>query len=421
MRFLRFASRLQLHVGAGLVDDVDGLVRQVPVVDVLGRQLRGRPQGRIGVGNLVVLFEALLQSLQDLDGLLHRRLLHVDLLEATGQRPVLLEDAAELLIGGGADAAQVAGGQHRLDQVGRIHDATGRRAGADDGVDLVDEQDRMGLALELREHRLEPLLEIAAILRARHQRAQIERVDHGVREHVRHLAVDDLLGQTLGNGRLADAGLADQQRVVLAPTTQDLRGALHLAGATDQRIDPALTGDLVEVGGEVVERAGGLLLLGARLFGLSVRVVALLLTRHLGDAVRDVVDHVQARHILLVQQEHRLAILLAEQGNQHVGAGDLLLSGGLYVEHRPLQHPLEAERRLRLAGITLGDQRRRFLDEGDDVLAQFRIIAAAGAQHLGGGWIVEQAQQQVLDRHVLVPLLPRLLEGVIQGEFELFA
>ena len=37
MRFLRLALRPELHVGAGLVDHVDGLVRQVAVVDVLGR------------------------------------------------------------------------------------------------------------------------------------------------------------------------------------------------------------------------------------------------------------------------------------------------------------------------------------------------------------------------------------------------
>ena len=32
-----------------------------------------------------------------------------------------------------------------------------------------------------------------------------------------HVAGDDALGQALGDGRLADAGLADQRRVVLRP------------------------------------------------------------------------------------------------------------------------------------------------------------------------------------------------------------
>jgi hypothetical protein len=49
-------------------------------------------------------------------------------------------------------------------------------------------------------------------------------------QHFRDLAIDDLLGQALGNGGLADAGLAHQQGVVLAPPAQDLDGALDLVG-----------------------------------------------------------------------------------------------------------------------------------------------------------------------------------------------
>jgi hypothetical protein len=88
-----------------------------------------------------------------------------------------------------------------------------------------------------------------------------------------------------------------------------------------------------------------------RLFGFTLGLVLLILARHLGDAVGDVVDHVEPRHVLLVEQVDRLAVLLAEQGDQHVGAGDLLLAGGLHMEHRPLQHPLKAQRRLRLTRV----------------------------------------------------------------------
>jgi hypothetical protein len=47
-------------------------------------------------------------------------------------------------------------------------------AGADDRVDLVDEQDRVGLALQRLEHRLDAVLEVAAVARAGEQRAQVE-------------------------------------------------------------------------------------------------------------------------------------------------------------------------------------------------------------------------------------------------------
>ena len=55
-----------------------------------------------------------------------------------------------------------------------------------------------------------------------------------------HFVLGDAPGQALGDRGLADAGLADQQRVVLAPAAQDLDHALDLVLAADQRIDLAV-------------------------------------------------------------------------------------------------------------------------------------------------------------------------------------
>ena len=67
------------------------------------------------------------------------------------------------------------------------------------------------------------------------------------REHFGHFALDDLARQALGDRGLADAGIADEQRVVLLPAAEDLDGALHLGLAADQRIDLAVRRLLVEV------------------------------------------------------------------------------------------------------------------------------------------------------------------------------
>ena len=105
----------------------------------------------------------------------------------------------------------------------------------------------LGFFLSSRQHGLQPLLEVAAIARAGQQRAHVERVDHRLLQHLGHLALDDLARQALGDRRLADAGLADIERVVLGAAAQHLDGALDLVLAADQRIDPALAGLLVEV------------------------------------------------------------------------------------------------------------------------------------------------------------------------------
>ena len=110
---------------------------------------------------------ALLEAAQDGDGVGRRRLADVHLLEAALQRRVLLDVLAVLVERGGADHAQLAAGQHRLDHVAGVHRPLGR-AGADDGVQLVDEGDDFAVAVgDLLEHGLEPLLELAAVLRPR--------------------------------------------------------------------------------------------------------------------------------------------------------------------------------------------------------------------------------------------------------------
>ena len=86
----------------------------------------------------------------------------------------------------------------------------------DDRVQLVHEQDDLALGLgDLLEHRLQAVLELAAVLRAGDQRADVERDDAPVAQRVGHVAGDDALGEALDDGRLAHARLADQHRVVL--------------------------------------------------------------------------------------------------------------------------------------------------------------------------------------------------------------
>ena len=138
-----------------------------------------------------------------------------------------------------ADRVQLAAGEHRLEQVGGVHRALGR-AGPDDRVELVDEQDDPALGvLDLLEHGLQPLLELAAELGAGDQRAEVERHDALVLEPLGDVAADDPLGEALGDGRLADAGLADQDRVVLGAPREDLDDPPDLLVAADHRVELA--------------------------------------------------------------------------------------------------------------------------------------------------------------------------------------
>ncbi len=103
--------------GACLIDDIDRLVGQMPVVDVAGRQFGGAGEGVAAVLDAVVCLETRFQAAQDRDGLFDRRLGHVDFLEAPRQRMILFEHAAVLVVSRRADAFQRTRRKRRLQQV----------------------------------------------------------------------------------------------------------------------------------------------------------------------------------------------------------------------------------------------------------------------------------------------------------------
>ena len=165
--FLALGGREDTLGGACLVDHVNRLVGQVTVVDVLRAQLGRCLQGGQGVLDVVVLFKAGLQALEDVDGLLDGGLDHVHFLETTRQRGVLLEDTAVLGEGGGANALHGARAERGLQEVGRIERAARRCSRANQRVNFVDEQDGVGAIFERFEHPLQALLEVAPVFGAR--------------------------------------------------------------------------------------------------------------------------------------------------------------------------------------------------------------------------------------------------------------
>ncbi len=124
----------------------------------------------------MVLLVAVAQALEDLDGLVDRRLVDADLLEAALERRVALEVLAVLVERGRADRLQLAARERRLEDRGRVDRALGG-AGADEVVELVDEEDDVAALGDLLHHLLQALLELAAVLGAGDERGEVERVD----------------------------------------------------------------------------------------------------------------------------------------------------------------------------------------------------------------------------------------------------
>ena len=97
--------------GAGLVDQVDGLVGEEAVGYVSLGHLHGGGDDVVAELDLVVALVVLLDAPQHLGGVLDRGLLHLDRLEAALQGGVLLDVLAVLVGGGGTNGLELATGQ----------------------------------------------------------------------------------------------------------------------------------------------------------------------------------------------------------------------------------------------------------------------------------------------------------------------
>ena len=240
-----FVQRLGLGVdlgaqaGGGFVDQVDGLVGQVPVGDVAAAERRGGDHGCIGDAHSVVYLVALLQAAQDADGLFSGRFANQDRLETTLEGGVFFDVLAVFIDSGGADHVQLAARQHGLEHVAGVHGAFGGSR-ADHGVHLVDEQDDLpGGVGDLLEYGFEALFELAAVLGAGDESAHVELHQALALEAFGYVAVDHALGQAFDDGGLANAGIADQGGIVLGAAGEDLHDAADFLVATDDRVDLA--------------------------------------------------------------------------------------------------------------------------------------------------------------------------------------
>ncbi len=155
----------------------------------------------------------------------------------------------------------------------------------------------------------------------------------------RNVAVDDAQRETFDDGGLADAGLADEHRIVLGAARENLDRAADLLVAADHRIELAVAGSLGQI---------------ARIF--SQRIIGVLRRRVVGGtALAQGIDgSVQplSRHAGLSQNLSGFRVLLDGERQQHPLDGDegiARLLGGLLGG---VEEAHQLARRLRLRGGT---------------------------------------------------------------------
>ena len=206
-----------------------------------------------------------------------------------------------------------------------------------------------------------------------------------------HVVGDDLLGEPFDDRGLADAGLADEDRVVLRAPRQHLHDAFDLPVPPDHRIELVLAGELGQVAAELVEhgRSGGAL--GARGAGRGRCALAALVAREKLDDLLADAGQVGA------EADEDLggdALALAHETEQHVLGADVVVTELERLAKRQLENLLRSRRERRRPGRRRAGRPDRLLD----LLAHGLERDAERLERLGRESLalVDQAEQDVL-------------------------
>ena len=106
-----------------------------------------------------------------------------------------------------------------------------------------------------------------------------------------------------------------------------------------------------------------------------------------------------------------MALAFGEDRDQHVGPGHLLAAARLYMRHGAMDHALEARRRLGVAMRVEHQARQLVIDIGGQFVAQDVDIDVASAHNRRRVAVVEERQEQMLQRCVFMAALIGILQS----------
>ena len=332
----------------------------------------------------VVEFLVLLPDvLQDVDGVIGRRGIDHHPLEAPVECAVLFDVLAVFVQGGGTNALELAPGEGRLEDVGRVERAR-CATGAHDGVDLVDEEDDVPGFFQFVHDGLHALFELAPVFGAGDHGGHVEHDDALIVQGAGHFLLMDAQGEALHDGGLSNTRLPDEDGVVLFAAAEDLGNPFDLAFAANDGVELVVLGLFGHVPAEIVEHGGAGFLLA-----LALLLVALVFVFLEGVFVAGcLVEYLAAGGIVLLLADElelgpedfvvdvKLAehpgggvVLVFEDGQKQVFGGDFVAFERFGFEEGHLQHLfcllVEGQ------AADMDGRRRRWLSRGglfDDLL-----------------------------------------------------
>ena len=260
VELLRHRVDLGADHGARLVDEVDRLVGQEAVGDVAVRQRRRGDQRGVLDPHAVVDLEALAQAAQDRDRVLdasaRRRCTGWKRRSSAASFSMCLRYSSSVVAPMQCSSPRASIG---LSMLPASIAPSAAPAPTTVCSSSMNSRIRPSAALTSWSTAFRRSSNSPRYLAPATQRAHVEREDGLVAQALGHVAAHDPLGEPLDDRRLADAGVADQHRVVLGLAREDLDHAADLRVAADHRVELAAARLGDEVAAVLLERlVGGL-------------------------------------------------------------------------------------------------------------------------------------------------------------------
>jgi len=247
VNLVRHTVDLDAQAGGRFVNQVNGFIREKTAGYVTVAQRCRCDESGVLNTHAVVHFVLFLDAAQYGDGAFDVRLPHEHRLKPAFECGVFLDVFAVFVKSGRSDAMQLAPRKGGFQHVRGVYGALGG-ARADERVQLVDKEHDLALAfLDFPEHCLHPVLEFASELRPGDKGANVQCGDLFVLEVFGNVSGHNALRQAFHDSRLANAGFADQDRVVLCSARQHLDHAPDLGIAPDNRVKFPCAGQLGQV------------------------------------------------------------------------------------------------------------------------------------------------------------------------------
>ena len=229
-----------------LINKVNCLIRQKPVIDISHRKTNCRLKCLVTNRNLMIILVSLPQPLQHIQSLRTRRLFNHNRLEPSLQRSIFLQVFAVFLPCSCTDYLKFSSCQCRFQNIGRI-DRTLRATSTDYCMKFINEEENISTPHCLTDKSFHSLFKLAAVFGAGYHSGKVYCNDLFAKHRLRHTSLFNSRRKPFRNRCLTHSRLTYQARIILRSPAQNLNHTTDFLFPVKDRINLPILCHLIQI------------------------------------------------------------------------------------------------------------------------------------------------------------------------------